>query len=221
MAERGYSMLEAASSCWKQLPNIQGGPRQHGVVQAAGVNNRAHVVWNMVSSKWHYSPVLQISFAALLKRACLCCYCMLCLQRLVLDDNRSNAAMALACTSRVCTYRFQQPLTFYECRLLQLQWWRTANSLRCGGSGGSGGCGDPFAPWRHAGMFLLSVVCPSHTPFAVDTKGLGRQHIVWCVRCCTAIMAQGRVSVCFRFGAVYRIQNPVLTILGLCLQAVL
>jgi len=52
-------------------------------------------------------------------------------QGLVLDDNRSNAAMALAFNSTACTYRFQRPLAFYECRLLQLQWWRPANSLRC------------------------------------------------------------------------------------------
>lgn len=51
-------------------------------------------------------------------------------QGLVLDDNRLNAAMALAFNSTACTYRFQQPVAFYECRLVQLQWWRTANSLR-------------------------------------------------------------------------------------------
>jgi hypothetical protein len=55
---------------------------------------------------------------------------LLLLQGLVLDDNRANAAMALAFNSTACTYRFQQPLAFYECRLVQLQWWRTANSLR-------------------------------------------------------------------------------------------
>jgi hypothetical protein len=57
--------------------------------------------------------------------------CALCVQSLVLDDNRANAAMALAFNNTACTYRFQQPQAFYECRLVQLQWWRAHNSLRC------------------------------------------------------------------------------------------
>lgn len=54
-----------------------------------------------------------------------------CVQALVLDDNRANAALALAFNNTACTYRFQQPQAFYECRLVQLQWWRAQNSLRC------------------------------------------------------------------------------------------
>lgn len=49
----------------------------------------------------------------------------------MLDDNRANAALALAFNNTACTYRFQQPHAFYECRLVQLQWWRAQNSLRC------------------------------------------------------------------------------------------
>lgn len=52
------------------------------------------------------------------------------MQSLVLDDNRANAAMALAYQNTACTYRFQQPQAFYECKLVQLQWWRANNSLR-------------------------------------------------------------------------------------------
>lgn len=86
---------------------------------------------------WSLQSPFVATLCRLLKLNVCICFgrCFVSIQRLVLDDNRSNAAMALAFTSRVCTYRFQQPLAFYECRLLQLQWWRSANSLRCGGSG--------------------------------------------------------------------------------------
>lgn len=57
--------------------------------------------------------------------------CVHVVQGLVLDDNRCNAAMALAYSNTACTYRFQAPDRFYQCRLVQLQWSRTANSLRC------------------------------------------------------------------------------------------
>jgi hypothetical protein len=62
------------------------------------------------------------------------------LQELVLDGNRMNAALALPLAGTSCTYRFQHPdSSFYECKLLQLQWWRTTNSLRCVCGGKSGG----------------------------------------------------------------------------------
>jgi hypothetical protein len=57
-------------------------------------------------------------------------------QALVLDDNRMTAALALPLAGTVCSCRFQQPEdSFYECKLLQLQWWRTTNSLRCARGG--------------------------------------------------------------------------------------
>jgi hypothetical protein len=139
----------------------------------------------------------------------LCGCCCVSVQRLVLDDNRSNAAMALACNSRVCTYRFQQPLAFYECRLLQLQWWRTANSLRCSGSGFWGAC-YALAPSWH--VTSASAAHPkTRTPSAADILGCAgpytlrsRQHmaalpadsLVCAMPACErAIMGQGRMRV--------------------------
>lgn len=57
---------------------------------------------------------------------------------LLLDDCRRSAVLSLPFPAQsACSYTRQRPDYFFRCKLLQLEWLRCDNSLRCGPSYGS------------------------------------------------------------------------------------
>jgi hypothetical protein len=117
LADHDHTWQSVAAACWKHLAAVErAGYRTHKVCRLAlsqGGVGRSQLLCKFSDT------------------VCGCCCPCTLAQALVLDDNRANAALALAFNNTACTYRFQQPQAFYECRLVQLQWWRAQNSLRC------------------------------------------------------------------------------------------